>query len=439
LLDRINLLAGELYYQLGHYDRATAHFEETAHSTSPLASTSRFNAALGWLQLGDQSHFLADARDVAKETNSEPSTADLRLAEGLVQAAKGDKAAADTLGTFVRDFPQNPRISEALVALAEVAFHATPPRLAEAQQFLKRAVDAKPTDAAKEHADYLSIWLEDVKPGNDAAVIDRASRFLTDHSDSRLVPDVRMKLAEAYFRQQDFANAQTQFETLAGTNPSGAVAEKALFFAAESAMSTMGPHSLDRAIELFDRVVQMKGELRWAARNEQAAIERRLGKPKDALILYDEVLKGDARPNDKREALCGKGDVYFELGSEDPKNYDRAIENYDILIMESSSAGHWQNQALFKKGVCLEKKSNPEGALSIFYSVLEAEPQPNRSPELFWYYKAGFNAARLLEDASKWESAASIYEKLVAAGGSRSEEAQARLNRLRLEHFLWSN
>jgi hypothetical protein len=55
---------------------------------------------------------------------------------------------------------------------------------------------------------------------------------------------------------------------------------------------------------------------------------------------------------------------------------------------------------------------------------------------LFWYYKAGFNAARLLEEDSKWESAVAIYDKLVAAGGGRSEEAKARLNNIRLEHFF---
>ena len=51
--------------------------------------------------------------------------------------------------------------------------------------------------------------------------------------------------------------------------------------------------------------------------------------------------------------------------------------------------------------------------------------------------RAGFNAARLLEEDAKWQPAAAIYEKLAFAGGARSEEAKARLNRLRLEHFLW--
>jgi hypothetical protein len=88
--------------------------------------------------------------------------------------------------------------------------------------------------------------------------------------------------------------------------------------------------------------------------------------------------------------------------------------------------------------ICIDNKNDRPGALATFYKVLEEETRPDGRSELFWYYKAGFNAARLLEDDSKWESAAAVYEKLAAAGGSRSEEAKARLKRLRLEHFLWA-
>jgi tetratricopeptide (TPR) repeat protein len=439
VLDRINMLEGELHYASDRYDAATARFTEVAHAGSPLTTASQFNASLSWLQQGNHASFLAAYNELAKSPTTAGDAAELRLAEGLVEAGRGDKVAVDSLQKFVRDFPQNPRVSEAWVALAELAFHAAPPRVDEARKDLQKAAEAKPTVLASEHADYLAIWLDDAAPGNETSVIDRASRFLAQQPASHFATEVRMKLAETYYRRQDFANAETQFETLAEQNPTGAVAEKALFFAAESAMSIMGAHSIDRAIELFDRVVQMKGDLRWAARNEQAVIERKLGKPKDALLLYDEILKGDAKSGEKREALCGKGDIYFEMGSEDPKNFDQAIAIYDQLAAESTQPGHWRNQALFKKGVCLEKKADRDGALTIFYKVLEEEARPDRPPEFFWFYKAGFNAARLLEDTSKWESAASVYEKLVAAGGTRSEEAQARLSRLRLEHFLWGN
>jgi tetratricopeptide (TPR) repeat protein len=437
LLARIDFLAAQTYYLAKQFDTATAAFEQIAHSTSPWAKAALFNASTGWLQLGNHARFLVDYSELEQQRGDEQSRADLRLQEGLMQAAKGDKKAAASLQQFIRDFPKNPRVSEAWVALAELAFHSSPPRLDEARKNLAHAVELGPTAAAAERADYLSIWVEESAGGNEPKVVELAKRFLEQHSLSRFAPEVRLKLAELYYRRQDFANAQTQFEIIAQQNPDDSLAEEALFFAAESAISSMGEHSLDRAIVLFDQVVQKNGALRWAARNAQALIERKFGKTKDALALYDEVLKSDAPQSEKREALCGKGDIFFETGGS--ANYQQAIEIYDQLASDKNEPSHWHDQALFKKALCLEKKNDRAGALETFYKILEAETRPDGRRELFWYYKAGFNAARLLEEDSKWESAAAIYQQLVAAGGNRSEEAKARLNHLRLEHFLWAD
>jgi outer membrane protein assembly factor BamD (BamD/ComL family) len=439
LLARINFLSAQVNYLAKRFDTATAGFEQIAHSNSPWTQIALLNASSGWLQLGNHVRFAADYTELEKQGGGEEARANLRLEEGLMQAAKGDKRAAASLQQFIRDFPKNPRLSEAWVSLAELAFHSSPPRFDEARKNLARAAESKPTAAAAERADYLSIWVEESARGNEMQVIDLAKRFLEQHGGSPFASEVRMKLAELYYRRQDFANAQTQFEIIAQQNPDDSLAERVLFFAAESAMSSMGEHSLDRAIVLFDQVVQKNGPLRWAARNEQAVIERKLGKPKDALALYDEVVKSDAGLSDKREALCGKGDIFFEAGATDPNSYQRAIETYDQLASDKNAAIDWRNQALFKKGLCLEKKSDRAGALATFYEILEDEGRPDQRRELFWYYKAGFNAGRLLEEDSKWESAAAIYDKLAAAGGGRSEEAKARLNNLRLEHFLWTD
>jgi predicted negative regulator of RcsB-dependent stress response len=439
LVDRINLLAAKTQYLAKRFDVATAAFEQIGHSNSPLAKVALLNASAGWLQLGNHERLAANYDDLERQGVDEESRADLRLEEALMQAAKGDNTGAKALKQFIRDFPKSPRVSEAWVSLAELAFHSAPPRIEEARTDLARAADSKPTAAATERANYLMIWIEDSAGTDETKVIELAKRFLEQRGASPFAPEVRMKLAEIYYRRQDFANAQTQFEILARENPDNSMGENALFFAAESAMSSMGEHSLDRAIVLFDQVVRLNGALRWAARNEQAVIERKLGKPQDALVLCDEVLKSDAGPSEKREALCGKGDIFFEMGGSRPENYQRALEIYEQLASGENTPIHWRNQALFKKALCLEKKNDRPGALATFYKVLEDEARPDRTDELFWYYKAGFNAARLLEDDSKWESAAAIYEKLVAAGGSRSEEAKARLNRLRLEHFLWAD
>jgi len=439
LLNRIDFVSAQAHYLARRFDTATAAFEQIAHRDSPWTNAALFNASSGWLQLGDHARFVADYNELEQKGVDEQTRTDLRLEEGLMQAAKHDKKATASLERFIHDFPKNPRVSEAWVALAELAFHSSPPRMEEAHKDLDHVAESMPTATAAERADYLRIWVEEAAGTDESKVIELAKRFVDQHEQSPFAPEVRMKLAELYYRRQDFANAQTQFEIIAQQNPNDTLAEKALFFAAESAMSSMGEHTLDRALVLFDQVVQKNGTMRWAARNEEAVIERKLGKPNDALALYDEVLKSDAGASEKREALCGKGDIFFEAGAADPTNYQRAIDAYEQLAADKEGSIHWRNQALFKKGLCLEKKGDRAGALATFYKILEDESRPGERRELFWYYKAGFNAARLLEEDSKWESAVAIYDKLVAAGGNRSEEAKARLNNIRLEHFLWTD
>ena len=437
--ERIRLLAARVEYHARHFDKAAQSFEKVANDSPRLRRDSLFNASLAWLQENDKARFLADTNELLSGGANDQTRAELLLEQGLTQAAQGDNKAVQTIGDFVRQFPGHNRTAEAWVALAELAFHAAPSRFEEARKNLERARQSAPNAAIAEQADYLAIWIEDAVPDSDPAkVISAAESFLRKYPASSFVADVRMKLAETYYRRQDFANAQTHFQILAQENPRGPFTERALFFAAKSATQSMAAQSLDRALILLDDVVKKNGELKWAARNEQAAIERKLGKNQDATTLYDEVLQGNAKPEEKREALCGKGDILYEVGEADRENYRRAIEVYDQLASQKDAPIHWRNQALFKKGICLEKLGDRENALATFYKIIEEENRPDRPHrEFFWYYKAGFNAARLLEDDSKWQPAAVVYQQLAAVGGVRSDEAKSRLSRLRLEHFLW--
>lgn len=434
VLGQIKFLAAQTQYLRSQFEPAANSFAQVASSSPNLAEAATFNAALGWLQLAARDPQSAEYRELAQKTDVAASP-ELQLDAALLAASHGDKHAADDLQNFVRQFPQHERVSEARVALAELAFHSSPPRLEEARTYLSSI--SNPAPAAEERRDYLLIWLEDARGGTAAKVIELAKNFLQRHPHSKSAEDVRWKLAEVYYREHDFSNAQTEFQLLAEQNPNGESTEKALYFAAESAASSMGAHSIEQALTLFDRVVHLNGQLKWAARNEQAAIERKLGKNSDAIVLYDEVLKGDARAAEKREALCAKADIFFEMGELDPKSYTRARELYDQLAADREGTTHWRKQALFKKGLCLEKESNRPAALATFYDVLQESGDPKGSGELFWFYKAGFSAARVLEEMAKWDSAAAIYEKLAAIGGSRSEEARQRLDHIRLEHFLW--
>jgi outer membrane protein assembly factor BamD (BamD/ComL family) len=434
--EQIDFESGRAMYAALKFQNAADRFETLGNERSALAPAALVNASLASLRADDKTKTERDKAELVRRGQVDEA-AEVALEQAVISAERGEKNAGALLQDFVRRFPDHPRVSEAQIALAEMAYHSIPPKLDEAEKNLAAARATHPTELAVEHADYLAIWLADARGEDSDRVIASARDFLRAHPNSPLVAEVRLKLAESHFRRQDFASAQTEFETLAQENPKSALTEQALFLAAQSAMASMASQSLDHALELLTQVVAMNGEFRWAARNEQAAIERRLGKSQDAQALYDEVLKGDARGVEKREALCGKADIFFEQANANAANLDRAVGIYDQLANEAANQPHWRNQALFKKGVCLEKESDRDGALATFYRILEFNPSPDRAPEFFWFYKAGFNAARLLEEQQKWEAAAAIYEKLVAANGPRSEEASARLGQLRLEHFLW--
>jgi TolA-binding protein len=437
-LQQVDWLIAEANYHSGQFERAATIYEQLAERAPALSGDALFNAALCWLRLDRANEFSADYRQISNDPAKQAVQGELLLEEGAVEAAQEKPEAEETFRKFIRDFPRSSRVSEAWVALAELAFHAPKPNLEAARGNLAQARKQNPTPAALERADYLEIWIEDATPSADeGAVIMAANKFLQRYPDSRHTAEVRMKLAEAYFRRQDFANAQTQFELLAQQKPDAPLAEKALFFAARSAMSSMGAGALDHALALLDQVVKLNGDLKWAARNEEAAIERRLGKNREAQALYDEVLKNDSKPAERREAICGKGDIFYELGATDRENYRRAIELYERLAAESGVPPHWRNQAEFKKGKALEKLNDKPAALTTYYGVVEQGTRADRQREFFWFYKAGFNAAHLLEEANDWKSAVAVYRKLGAVGGTRSDEAKARLTQLRLEHFLW--
>jgi len=118
LLTRIDFLSALAHYLARQFDTATAVFEQIAHRDSPWAKAALFNASSGWLQAGNHARFMTDYSELEQKGGNEQSRADLRLEEGLIQAAQSDKKAAASLQRFIHDFPNNARVSKAWVGLA---------------------------------------------------------------------------------------------------------------------------------------------------------------------------------------------------------------------------------------------------------------------------------------------------------------------------------
>ena len=248
--------------------------------------------------------------------------------------------------------------------------------------------------------------------------------------------EVRLKLGELYFRENDFPNAQTQFELVredSPDSPDSPLVETALFLAGEAARKSLNSASVDRAISLFEDVYKLGGPLKFQARLEQATTMRQTKHEREAIVLLDDLLTQNPPTDIRYRAVDGKGESLFTLAANEPKLYEQAIGAFDALLASEGLPTEWKQQALYQKGKCFEKLGKLDDALSNYYDVLAAEGDGDQ----LWFFRAGFDAAQILEDRRSWSSAAAIYEKLANTRGARAGEAKNRLTRLRLEHFLW--
>ncbi len=444
-------LRGELALQTallnlrqGEYVRASAGFLNAAQRSPALKVSARYDSAFAWLLQKNYARFAEEFATFTAEFPDATLAGNLRLEEGLTRAREGDVKARATLNTFLADFKAHPRRAEAQLALAELALNDGKP--AEAQKFQQEVAAAADTSPEmREHADYLAIFLADAKAQggdahtarNDEPSIARARDFIAKYPKSAVLDEVRMKLGEIFFRHDDYLNAQEQFEKIANERPDSAHATAALFLAGQCSMKLLSPESLNHALDLFGRVAERRGPMEIHARLHQALVKTKLGAPEDAVKIYDSIIT--AQPPAELElrlaALTGKADNLVAMGRADVKNFASALTTYDQVIATAGASPTWKNQAAYKKAKTLEQQSQPDAALDVFYNILKGAATGPR--ETFWFAKAGFDAAALVESRQQWKSAVGIYEKMAAIPGPHVEQAKQRVRRLRLEHFLW--
>lgn len=425
------------YFDQREFAMAQGMYRDAATHSVSLRQQAIFNSALSWLNQADYDRFWADYQELAASHPKSEMLAELVLDEGLLQAKSSDSRAEATLRQFVRDFPGHPRVAEAQLALAEIAYLRPFPDLDLAANYLKASNESPQAGDTGERADYLAIFLADAAGSRDEEKVIRECReFIKNHGSSQLLANVYMKLGQVYFRRGEWLNAETQFETLEEKIPASPLAEAALFLAGQAALKTM---NTDKARANFDKVGKGNGPLKLYARQQEAIIDSSGSEADeiDAIKLYDYILASKPDPELKFASLGGKADLCFLLGIKDAKYFDQAIETYGELAKLPDVTSYWRNQALYGKGRCYEKLDKPDEALAAFYDVIQPPPGRKGGPEYLWYYKAGFAAAQILEDRKQWKPAIAVYKKMAAFEGPRSAEAGVQLTRIRMLHFIY--
>ena len=422
-----DFLRGLALAGLRQNESASAAFLSAAKDPQ-LAESALFNAALCGLLQGNPEN--PGIQRLIAEFPSSQLPAAYRLQEAFELARQGDLRAPAALHALAES--NTPGVSDrARLATAEWKYRQLDTDGARLE--LQRV--STNTEPARQAA--LRVFLEDKgDPASSPAAIAAARQFLAEYEGSGLEPAVRMKLGELLYAAGDFASARVELESLAEKFPESEFEEPALFLAAQaSSRIPTGPASTDTLL-LYERVAAKNGPLALRARLRQAEIQAALGKPGEANTILDRLLaSGPDRPT-KAAALIEKGKNLQALAESDPANLRAAIEAWKQVAAEEASDPDWRNQALTRIGAALEKSGDPNGAVAAYYDVFNA-PASAAPQEFFWFYKAGFAAAGILESQEKWDEAIRVYEILRGADGPRSLEAANRIKNLRLAHFLW--
>ena len=421
-----DFLRGLALSRKGDHPAAADAFSLAARD-SFLTESALFNAALCRLFAGDSTNPALLA--LQEKFPDSPRIAAYRMQEAFQLARTGDPRALASLEKLAAS-PAAGIASRARLALAEWKYQQLDHKGADAEL---RRISTHP-DPSREAA--LKVFLADSGDSSgEENTIASARAFLTAHGNSESEAPVRMKLGEILHRRGDFASARVELETLARKFPASDYAEPALFLAAQSVSRIPAATAPDEAILLFEEVASGNGPLAPHARLEQASILASQRKPLEANLVLDKILSSHPAADIQATALIEKGKNLYSLGDQDPSNYRAAIDVWKQIAAEHSSDPAWRNEALTRIGTAQEKTGDLNAAVATYYDVFK--PGDAAPAEFFWFYKAGFAAARIFESNEKWPEAIRVYETLAATEGPRSLEARNRIKQLRLEHFLW--
>lgn len=420
------------------FAQAALHFQSASTLLTRSTQNLLYNTALCWLRDSNFEQFLLAYQQFSSLFPESALRRDLLIEEGFLQARSNQlNEAKNTLNLFIRDFPEHPRIPDAHLALAEISLQDSP---ADTEQQLVLASQSMPSQDIGERTAYLRFFQKSdagSKEFDSKKQIEQCDAFLKQYPKSIFEADVRFKLGEAYFAEKNYTTAGTQFELVFTNFPDSPLVEQAYFLAGQSAIRTMNPSAVDGAISFFEQVVRIKGPLQAYARYEQATVKKNNGAYDEALVLYNDLLNQKPPDDLLASTLAAKGEILYLQGGEDIKKVSESVATFDQLATLPNISRYWRNLALYKKGKGLQWLGKKDDMLAAYYDALAQPTDPNETPESYWFYRAGFDAAESLESDEQWQAAIGIYRKLADAKGPRSPEAEDRIKRLRLEHFIW--
>ncbi|MEO1856576.1 MAG: hypothetical protein ABGY95_04320 [Rubritalea sp.] len=430
-------IAGMLSVEQDSYTDALKAFEIAARSNNAhIARAATINLGLAALRGADLIAFDSQQKKI---TDKELAT-QLSIERALWLAHQKHPEARQALNTFLSENPQNPRTVDARIALASICATQPPLDSLMSKALIDSVDSSKLSESQFTDFTRTSYLLAELQQDWPAAII-VLDYYSKKYPESLSISEFEMRKALALYRNGEHNKSRQLLGKLALENPDSPLISFCHYYAGMAARLEGTPQALKESVNLFEKVIKLKGALALEARIQQARVLLDINRAEEAKISLYTVYKTKSSSAQQREIGILLATALHTQGSEDPGQYAKAIAVYDQLLTNKSLPLAWSNQIHYMKGQTLESMKEEKLALDSYYQVINKENIDPNAPaiqqEWKWFYQCSFKAIALLEKSHDYRAAVSIARKVASYGGPESEAYQKRARALEMQHMIW--
>jgi TolA-binding protein len=354
------------------------------------------------------------------------------LLTGQELDAAGDPAGARGMfEAFLQKSPKSPLAPEIRMAIART--HESEGNWGSAIDVYDAILSDPLNRPVSARADYFSA-LATAMQGDESRAFNQFTNFVVLHATNQLAPRAQWWIGDYHWRQEDYVNAELNYQLLFKNWPTSDLAYEARMMAGRAAMARLSPDAIGYFTNLTSDLKcppDLKPKAMFAYGDALMRLKSTV--TNDPLANYAEAIKvfSSVERNYPSNQLAAQaqgmmGNCYLVLAGSDPPEprayqaasnvYQRAIENPAATVAVRSQAEVGlatvlENQARTETGELREALLSQalDHLLNVFY---EKNLGPDEEPDLFWVKQAGWEAGRLAELLQAWPQALKLYQRL---------------------------
>jgi TolA-binding protein len=292
-------------------------------------------------------------------------------------------------------------------------------------------LSAYPDNPERGRAEYFDALVES-RLGNETNALARFTDFLAAYPTNEFAPLATLWVADHFWREEDYVNAERNYQLLFKNYPASELRHEARLMAARSAVARQSPEdAVNYLTNLTSDVTcpaELQGQAMFAYGDTLMALPA--ANTNSPLSNYEEAIRVFSKLQqlfpDSQIALLAQGKVgscYLQLGASDPRQYELAMQAFSKVLMAPLADVATRSEAEVGLGLALEKSgaAGPEqGRATLVQRALDhylnvvygTNLRTGEQASPFWVKRAGLEACRVAESLQAWEQLAKLCDTL---------------------------